>query len=283
MGGDRFHTGHKSIKGVSGYDLTGLLTGSEGTLGVFTKLLMRLIPSHRPSGLLLAFYKDFQAAGQGLTDLLLASVFPMSLELIDGYSLQHIAGVKGFAPPPGAGGAVLCELEGLPEDPALLRRAREVLKKSAPLHLEEALSQESMDTVWAARRNVSTRLKEHHAHKISEDIAVPRGAIPMALKMVQEISTRFGLKMGCYGHAGDGNLHVNLLSDTPPEGRFEAAVQELFVQTIRLGGTLTGEHGVGTTKRPYMPLEHAPGALQIMGAVKRAWDPYNLLNPGKIL
>ena len=283
MGGARFNLGHKSIKGVSGYDLTGLLTGSEGTLAVFTRLLFKLIPRHRESGIVLAFYKDLGIAGQAVTSMFGASLHPMALELIDGYSLRNIAGIDGFSPPEEAGGAILCEFEGLPEDDDLLERIATLLEKGDPLDIEVALDAAGARRIWAARRNVSTRLKENHRHKISEDIAVPRAAIPVAIRQVQKIAEKYGLHMGCYGHAGDGNLHVNFVTDDDKAAaNFEMAVRELFAAAIRLGGTLSGEHGIGISKRRFMPLEHDPGALSVMRAVKRAWDPQNLLNPGKI-
>ncbi|MBU1241097.1 FAD-binding oxidoreductase, partial [Myxococcota bacterium] len=244
MGGKRFNLGRKSIKGVSGYDLTGLLTGSEGTLAVFTKLIMRLIPRHREPGIVLAFYADLASAARAVTALLSSSVHPMALELIDGYSLKNITGIEGFAPPAEAGGAILCEMEGLPDDDALLERLADILEGGDPLHIDVAMDPSACRRLWTARRNVSTRLKENHRYKISEDIAVPRAAIPAAVAQVQEIARRHGLHMGCYGHAGDGNLHVNFVTDDDGARKnFAMAVEELFVTTIRLGGTLSGEHG----------------------------------------
>ena len=284
MGGSRFNTGHRSIKGVSGYDLTGLLTGSEGTLAVFTKLILKLIPQYRESGLVLAFYEDLSTASEAVTALLGASIFPMALELRDGYSLKNIQGIEGFQAPKGAGGAIILEIEGLVEDDTLLEQMADLLEKGDPLKIEVALDATASRRIWTARRQVSTMLKEHHRHKISEDIAVPRAAIPTAIATVERIAQSHGLKMGCYGHVGDGNLHVNFVTDDDnPEETFEQAVRELFKATIQLGGTLSGEHGIGISKKRFMPIEHDPGALDIMRGLKRAWDPQNLLNPGKIL
>jgi glycolate dehydrogenase FAD-linked subunit len=283
MGGRRFNAGKKSVKGVSGFDLAGLLTGSEGTLGVFTKLIMKLIPQHLESGIVMAYFKDLTSAGNAVTSLLSSSVFPMSIEIMDKVAMDHIRGIEGFSPPDIAGGAVLCELEGLPEDDNLLEKIADIFEKENPLHIDVAMDRAGCRRIWLARRDISTQLKEKNRFKVSEDIAVPRGAIIQMLHRVEEIAKKYGLEKACYGHAGDGNLHVNFISnEDDPHANFELAIRELFFTAISLGGTLSGEHGIGISKKRFMPIEHDPFALSIMKSIKKAWDPWNLLNPGKI-
>ncbi|MGM0595907.1 MAG: FAD-binding oxidoreductase [Myxococcota bacterium] len=284
MGGTRFNTGQKSVKGVSGFNLPVLLTGSEGTLGVFSRIMLKLLPKPADPGIILVFFRNVHQAGTALTNILTSSLFPMSMELLDQTSLEHIQGVEGFTSPPDAGGALICEFEGLGTNKDLKKRALARFKESNPLHLQIAVSKQACDQIWAARRKVSTKLKENHKHKISEDIALPRIVLPHALKLIEKIARKNDLVKGCYGHAGDGNLHVNFLSDqSNPELAFSQAVQELFSTVISLGGTLSGEHGIGLSKKQYMQIEHDPNELAIMKAIKKAWDPWNLLNPGKIL
>lgn len=284
MGGERFSIGKKSVKGVSGYDMTALMCGSEGTLGVFTRLIMKLIPSHRPSGIILAYYPSAAAAGKGISTLLKSGFFPMSLEMLDGTAIDHIRGIEGFNPPAGTQGAIICELEGLPEDDALLTSVADLFETTGITEMRAAMDVPDMNRVWEARRRVSTRLKEMHLKKLSEDIAVPRGAMEETLNIVSDIARNLGLESASYGHAGDGNLHVNFLSDSEDTHKnLERAVMELFVRICALGGTLSGEHGIGISKRKYMNIEHDPFSLKMMRQMKKAWDPHNLLNPGKII
>ncbi len=284
VGGDRFDVGHRPVKGVSGYDLASLLAGSEGTLGVFTKILFKLVPQPAPPGLLILYYSDVGSAVRAVTVLVQNRLFPMALELLDRASLDA-AGGNGFESPAGAKGAVFCELEGLADVRTPADQVLDVLTRASlsPVEVDLRRDPASADVAWNARREVSTRLKERHRHKISEDVAVPRAQLPELVTCVEEIATGLGLSSACYGHAGDGNLHVNFLTDEENPRAFSRAVEKLFRVTLLLGGTLSGEHGIGTLKKRFMPAEHAPPALDMFLAMKKAWDPQGLLNPGKIL
>jgi glycolate oxidase len=283
VGGERFDVGHRPVKGVSGYDLTALLTGSEGTLAVFTKLIFKLIPRPGDPGLLILYFPVLQDAVRAVTLLVQRRFFPMALELLDRPSLEAARG-PGFSPPDDAGGALFCELEGLAGNEATGRAVLDCLATAGcpPSGFELRRDPGEAGAAWDARRDVSKRLKARYAHKISEDVAVPRALLPELVRNVGEIADGLGLGSACYGHAGDGNLHVNFVTDGDPS-RFSMAVERLFRVTLLLGGTLSGEHGIGTLKRRFLPAEHAPAALAMFHAVKRAWDPLDLLNPGKIL
>ncbi len=284
MGGQRFDVGHRSVKGVSGYDLSGLLVGSEGTLAIFTKILCKLVPQPKPSGLVILHFAGVEAAAMAVSRLVRARVFPMTLELMDAESIRAVRS-DAFDPPPDARAVLLVELEGAAEDPAIARALPDLLVHPGCTPVgHEIRTGETAERAWEARREVSKKLKARYARKISEDVAVPRALLPELVLQVHEIAGRLGLQAACYGHAGDGNLHVNFLTDEPePEARFARAVEELFRRTLLLGGTLSGEHGIGTLKKRFLPAEHAPAALSMFAAVKRAWDPKGLLNPGKIL
>jgi len=283
MGGDRFDVGHRPVKGVSGYDLAALLTGSEGTLAVFTKLIFKLVPQPESPGLLVLYFPSVHDAVRSVTVLVQKRFFPMTLELLDRPSLDA-ARTDGFSPPETVGGALFCELEGLAGDERIGRAVLDCLAAAgcSPEGFELRTTEQDAAAAWEARREVSRRLKERWAHKISEDVAVPRALLPELVLGVQEIAADLGLGSACYGHAGDGNLHVNFLTDGDPAA-FPVAVERLFRITLLLGGTLSGEHGIGTLKRRFLPAEHAPAALAMFRAVKQAWDPLGLLNPGKIL
>ncbi len=283
MGGERFDVGHRPVKGVSGYDLTALLTGSEGTLAVFTKLIFKLVPQPDDPGLLVLYFPSVHDAVRAVTVLVQKRFFPMTLELLDRPSLDA-ARTDDFTPPGTAGGALLCELEGLAGDEAIGQSVLDCLAAAncSPEGFELRTRERDAAVAWEARREVSRRLKERWAHKISEDVAVPRALLPELVLGVQEIAADLGLGSACYGHAGDGNLHVNFLTDGAPTA-FPLAVERLFRITLLLGGTLSGEHGIGTLKRRFLPAEHAPAALGMFRAIKQAWDPLGLLNPGKVL
>ncbi|MBU1412290.1 FAD-binding protein [Myxococcota bacterium] len=283
IGGQRFDVGHRPVKGVSGYDLAALLTGSEGTLAVFTKLIFKLIPQPEAPGLLILYFPSVHEAVRAVTILVQNRLFPMALELLDRPSLDA-ARTETFSPSSSAGGALFCELEGLASSPHLAQAVLDALAGAgaAPSDHELAADPAAAATAWDARRDVSSRLKALHARKISEDVAVPRALLPELVLGVREIAAELDLESACYGHAGDGNLHVNFLTDGDGAA-FGTAVERLFRLTLLLGGTLSGEHGIGTIKRRFLPAEHAPAVLDMFAAVKHAWDPAGLLNPGKVL
>ena len=282
IGGERFDVGHRPVKGVSGYDLTGLLAGSEGTLAVFTKLILKLIPQPTDPGLLVLHFPDVDAAVRAVTILVQSRLFPMALELMDRTSLEA-ARTPGFSFPDKTGGSLLCELEGMRQTPEIATQVLDALTRCglSPLAHEARLEEQTIADAWLARREVSRNLKSRFSHKISEDVAVPRALLPELVAQVTRIASETGLQSACYGHAGDGNLHVNFLSDQDT-GTFGAAVENLFRITLLLGGTLSGEHGIGTLKKRFLSAEHAPAALDMFHAIKNAWDPRGLPNPGKI-
>lgn len=282
LGGRRFDVGHRPVKGVSGYDLTGLLVGSEGTLAVFTKIIFKLVPQPAPPALAILHFENLHAAAAAVSHLVRRGVFPMTMELMDAESIDAVRS-ETFDPPPEARAVLLLEIEGAAGNPGALRPLENIPPSCAPVGREIREGARAQEA-WAARREVSKKLKERHACKISEDVAVPRALLPELVERVREIAADLGLRAACYGHAGDGNLHVNFLTHDPLDaGRFPRAVEALFRCTLLLGGTLSGEHGIGTLKKRFLPAEHAPAVLDMFTAIKRAWDPAGLLNPGKIL
>lgn len=282
--GEALSVGKRTIKGVAGYDLCGLFVGSEGTLGVATQITLQLIPRPRRVMTALVIFSDVLDAARAVSAVLAGGLLPRCLELLDDVSIKAIDG-RSFAFPKGAGAAVLAEVDGNHEEGLLLEL--EQLSQVASAHgaLETLLAQDEAqrEKLWAARRGVSTALRALRPFKISEDIVVPRSKIPEAIACFKQLGIRLGLTVATYGHAGDGNLHANILYDGPHERpKVDEALAEMMRVTIALGGTITGEHGVGFAKRGFIALEQAAPLIDFQRRLKRFIDPLGLLNPGKI-
>jgi glycolate oxidase len=288
MGGERLRCGRRTVKGVTGYDVVATVVGSEGTLAVATEITLRLLP--KPPGVqaLLAAMPDVVSAGVAVTSILRLGEPPRALEIIDGTTVDHLRRkASPYRFPAGAGAVVLCELDGHPEalEGAMLRVAAACAAAGA-VDVLVAKDEAERRALWQTRRNASPALKELHRSKTAEDIAVPLGRIPEMLGRIGAIGARHGLTIGTFGHAGDGNLHVNLLhdedeADPAVRARVQAAVDDLFRAALDLGGTLSGEHGIGIAKRDHVPWEQAAEAIAFQRRLKRVFDPDGLLNPGK--
>ncbi|MCY1072776.1 FAD-binding protein [Nannocystis sp. RBIL2] len=281
--------GHRSIKGVTGYNLAGLLVGSEGTLGLITRCVLRLIPRPPFAVTLLASFADEAAACDAVHRCLTGGVAPAALELADRTCTELLArsGTLAVELPPGARALLWVELDGdgAGLDRALLRAA-DLCREAGALAVAQATDAATRDALWDVRRALSHTLRAHWPKKISEDVAVPLARLPDLAAAAREIGARHRVDVASFGHAGDGNLHVNFLYDPKASSdigeRVDRCVADLFAATIALGGTLSGEHGIGLSKRPYMPLEQPPELRALQLALKRAWDPQNILNPGKV-
>ncbi len=282
--GEVLRVGRQTIKGVAGYDLVGLLVGSEGTLGIATELTLQLLPRPKVVQTALLIFADVQEAARAVTAVLAGGILPRTLELLDEVSIRAVDG-KGFNFPAGTGAAVLAEVDGNQAEAVFAELA--ALGEIAAAHgAKETLLAEGeaqRERLWAARRTVSTALRSLARHKLSEDIAVPRSAIPVVIGQLKAMGAELGLTVATYGHAGDGNLHANILFDSPDQRPMvERALRRMAELAISVGGTITGEHGVGLAKRDLLPLEQSTGVLQLQRQLKAVFDPQGLLNPGKI-
>jgi glycolate oxidase len=213
---------------------------------------------------------------------------PRVLELLDRHAIELVRPESTYRFPTGAGAALLVELDGDPEGlDAALVRAGEACERAGAVDLLVAQNAIEQRALWQARRNVSVAMRKRYPCKVSEDVCVPRGALGELLARVDALGRRFELPTASYGHAGDGNLHANILLDGAPDAataaRVEAALEQMFRDTLELGGTLSGEHGIGVAKQRFLPLEHSPAVLEMERRFKAMWDPAGLLNPGKIL
>ncbi|MBK7863969.1 MAG: FAD-binding protein [Archangiaceae bacterium] len=282
--GEKLDVGRRTIKGVAGYDLTGLLVGSEGTLGIATRITLQLIPRPLRVMTALVIFKDVLQAARAVSAVLAAGVLPRTLELLDDVSIRAIDG-RGFNFPRGAGAAVIAEVDGNVEEGLFqeLTRMGEVFEQGGALETLMAQDDSQREKLWAARRVVSSSLRAMKKHKISEDICVPRSKIPEAIERFKALGARHGLTVATYGHAGDGNLHANILYEGPHERpKVDLALEEMMRVTVSLGGTITGEHGVGLAKRNFLSFEQRPELISLQRSIKTLFDPKGLLNPGKI-
>lgn len=286
MGGEVIAPGRRTSKGVTGYDVTASIVGSEGTFAVATEITLKLLPKPPAVATLLAVFADLIVAGAAVTSLIKMGARPRALELLDKMTIDHLRGRTPYRLPPDAGAVLICELDGEADglDAHLLRCAA-ACETAGAVEVVVAQSEQQRRDLWETRRRANPLLKELHLHKIPEDVVVPRGAIPEMLKRVDTIAAEERVTCATYGHAGDGNLHINLLLDDEKEDtkrRAEAAVARIIRATLDLRGTLAGEHGVGLLKSRFVPWEQAPPLLRLQRELKRVFDPNDLLNPGKI-
>jgi glycolate oxidase len=288
MGGETLKLGRKTPKGVTGYDLVALFVGSEGTFGVTSEITVRLIGKPEAAAALIAVMPDPVTAGRAVSAIIRRGFRPRALELMDKSSLDHVRPKAAFTFPADAGAIVLIELDGEADalEEAILRCGA-LCEDVGAREIIVARDEADRERLWRTRRLCSVSLREAHRWKQSEDVVVPTGSIAELLRRVDVISAESGLPTATFGHAGDGNLHVNLLTDEDPRdaavaARIESALGGLFRATLDLGGTLSGEHGIGIAKAKYMAWEQSPEVIDWQKRLKRLWDPRGLLNPGKI-
>lgn len=283
--GEIITTGVRTPKGVVGYDLTRLLTGSEGTLAVITKIRLRILPLPEEVITLLVMFDNLEASGTAVSKIIASRVIPRTLEFMDAETIAAVESFKPVGIPKGVEALLLIELDGHPA--AITKEAAKIADICTSLNAEVKMAEDAAarGKLWEARRAVSPALYNLNPTKINEDIVVPRNKIPDMLKYLKRLSEESGIKIVNFGHAGDGNIHVNIMVDRNDAERYrqaEALVKEIFNMTLDLGGTISGEHGVGITKASYIGMEIKKHELDLMRGIKNIFDPKGLLNPGKI-
>jgi glycolate oxidase len=283
--GDIITTGVKTSKGVVGYDLTRLLTGSEGTLAVFTKIRLKTLPLPEEVVTLLAIFDNLEASGDAVSKIISSKIIPRTLEFMDH---EAILAVENFTPvglPRGAEAILLIELDGHPI--SITKEAEKIAEICRKLGADIIMAEDedARNQLWGARRSISPALYRIKPTKINEDIVVPRNKVTEMLKRLRRLSEENEIKIVNFGHAGDGNIHVNVMVDKADPEEYAKGlglVEQIFRETISLGGTISGEHGVGLTKAAYIGMELSKTELEIMKSIKGIFDPKNILNPGKI-
>lgn len=278
-------TGVRTTKGVVGYDLTRLLTGSEGTLAVITKLRLRILPLPEEVITLLAMFDNLEASGSAVAKITASKIIPRTLEFMDAGTIAAVENFKPVGIPRNVEALLLIELDGHPS--AITKQAEKIIEICESLNADVKMAEDAAarDKLWEARRSISPALYHMNPTKINEDIVVPRDKIPDILKKLRRLSEESGIQIVNFGHAGDGNIHVNIMVDKKDAEKYQKAeslVREIFDMTLRLGGTISGEHGIGITKASYLSMEIKKHELELMKGIKNLFDPKNILNPGKI-
>ncbi len=283
--GETIHTGSATTKGVVGLDLTRLLIGSEGTLGVITEARLKLHPKPERINTVRALYKNADAAVDAVINILAQNTLPYTLEFIDSGSLNLIRQQSSLEIDPQAQAMLMIEVDGLTKSIAASTEAvLNAAQNSGCIELKTAEDEKQKSDLWTARKVLSPALRSFSPNKINEDVVVPVTQLPILLNELEKLSKKHGIAIFNFGHAGNGNLHVNLLYDAnKQEAAAKACLNEVFECVLSLGGTLSGEHGVGLAKRDFVSQEIDSATLALMHKIKKQFDPNNILNPGKTL
>ncbi len=285
--GNEIRTGVYTSKGVVGYDLTRLLIGSEGTLAVITEATLKLLPLPEAKRTLQAIYRDIDSAAKAVSAIMAQPVTPCALEFIDGLAIEMIRSYSKANLPQGAGAMLMIEVDGL--EAGLDQAADKVAaaaRNDGLLDVTVARNQDEVKALWETRKALSPALRNIAPKKINEDVVVPVSEIPTLISGLQDLAGKFGITIVNFGHAGNGNIHVNLLIDPDDPQQMQNAekcLDEVFSLVLKLNGTISGEHGVGLEKRDFVAREIDAVTLDLMQRIKRQFDPNNILNPGKKL
>ncbi|GGA87740.1 glycolate oxidase subunit GlcD [Ornithinibacillus halotolerans] len=284
--GEIIKTGGKLAKDVAGYDLTRLFVGSEGTLGIITEALLKLIPKPETKQTILALYQNLEAAAKSVSAIIANHIIPATLEFLDQPTLKAVEDFAQIGLPTNVKAVLLIEQDG-PED--IVKKDIEKITKiclaNNAISVNSANTEEEKEALTAARRAALSALARLRPTTILEDATVPRSEIANMVNAIQEIAKKYDVTICTFGHAGDGNLHPTCLTDIRNQeemSRVEKAFEEIFHKAIELGGTITGEHGVGAMKLPYLHLKVGEAGMDIMQNIKEAFDPNNIMNPGKM-
>lgn len=286
--GEIISTGSRTLKNVSGYNLTQLIIGSEGTLAVITKIIVRLIPLPKLRKVVLVAFDSIEDSVSAVATIFKKGITPAAIEFMEKSAITASEAKYGKKFPNGNAEAhLLIEVDGNYEE--ILNKEIETIAGAVEQHnaLDILLAEDKqkVDDVWDLRRNIGEAVKSISTYK-EEDTVVPRAHLPQLVKGVKEICNRYGITSICYGHAGDGNVHVNLLKDKLDnkswDENFDKATREIFRLTVSLGGTISGEHGIGYSQKSYLPIALSEIEIQLMRKIKQLFDPNNILNPGKI-
>lgn len=284
--GEVMRTGGRTVKNVTGYDLTKLIVGSEGTLAIITEATLRLIPKPPATKTLMAIFDDLVDSGKSISKVLSSGIIPAKMEIIDQACVVAVENYQPLGLPTDIEAIVLIELDGHPQAiEEEIVKVKQICEEVGAREVKVANDEKEAEELWKARKLVSPAIVRVKPTKISEDATVPRSKIPDMFRRLKEIREKYQVDLVVFGHAGDGNLHPNIIADQRDEEemkRVEMAVEEIFKAALELGGTLSGEHGIGTMKAPFMKLELGDVGLEMMKRIKESWDPKNILNPGKI-
>jgi len=283
--GDLVKTGSRTVKCVTGYNLTGLLVGSEGTLGVISEIILKLIPLPTARRAMMATFAKVDQASETVAAIIANRIVPATLEFLDNFTIRAVEDYSHAGLPVDAAALLLIEVDGHPAVVAEeADQVEAICHKLGAAQVHTAKDAAERDRVWSARRAALSALAKLKPTVVLEDATVPRSQVPAMIRAIEAISQKFNLPIGTFGHAGDGNLHPTILTDRRNQEewhRVEAAVEAIFDAALALGGTLSGEHGIGKAKSRFMEKEVGPGTILYSKRIKAALDPKNILNPGQ--
>jgi glycolate oxidase subunit GlcD len=282
--GRMINTGTRTRKGVVGYDLTQLLVGSEGTLGIITGLVLRLIPLPAAVGGITAVFAELPTAMKAVTDILNRGHLPSAMEFMDARCLSLVKEILPFHVPGEKSTLLIIEVDGDPEQTIReINHIEMILKEVGATHVLPASSEKDRQDVWNVRRQVSLRIHDNHALYIPEDVVVPIGKIPVLVAELPKFEAEYGFKIYAFGHSGDGNIHLNITAQNRKNlKRMEMGVRAILARVIQMNGTISGEHGIGQAKKRYLSMELSTENIRIQTEIKKVFDPNLILNPGKI-
>lgn len=282
-------TGSRTHKNKTGFDLIGMFVGSEGLLGVVTEATLRLLPLPPARATLSASFRTFRQAARAVQEIFAAGFLPCALEIADAFTLAAAGEYLGKTLAPRGSAHLLVDLDGQPESVASEARAlRALAVKLKAVNPQIAVGEEACEALWSLRRAFSQSLKATGLIKLNEDIVVPRGRLTDLADFAETLRRKYGYPIACFGHAGDGNIHVNIMAadyhtDRAVKKKVGAALDELFAQVLAWGGVITGEHGIGIAKQRWWPAATSPVSREVHAALKAALDPKGILNPGKFV
>ncbi len=285
--GDVIKAGKKTIKDVAGYNISGILIASEGTLAVTTEITLKLLSKPKLTKTAMGVFDSVGRAMEAVYKTMAGGVTPVAMEFLDNLTIKAVEKTFHKGLPVDAGAILITDVDGNLEDDLDFQLAliEKIFKQNGCTEFKIAQTKEQAADIWFARRNASQSLSVYGSKKINEDITVPRSALPKLLEEFDKIAEKYNVNIPCFGHTGDGNVHTNVMVDGGDSKQVEIAykaIKEVFEVTIKLGGTLSGEHGIGLSKAPYMSMAFTQEEINLFKSIKQAFDPNNILNPHKM-
>ncbi len=282
--GKVIRAGKKTIKDVAGYNIAGILIASEGTLAIISEITLKLIPKPKLTKTIMGVFDSVNSAMNAVYKTMASGVSPVAMEFLDKLTIQAVEKKFNIGLAKDAGALLISDVDGnLELDLNLqLEIIEKVFKENGCSEFKIAKNQKEVDDIWFARKNASQSIAMYGEKKLNEDITVPRSKLPKLLEEIDKISKKYDLKIPCFGHTGDGNVHTNVMVSLDKLEIGHKAIEEIFQITVDLGGTLSGEHGIGLSKAPFMNIAFNEAEMELFRSIKRAFDPNNILNPGKM-